>query len=115
MITLTAAAAEKLLDLFREQNTPGSALRVFVRDAGDGAPQYGMAIEPSPVNTDEVVETQGVKVVVDEESLPWVIGSEIDYVESLLRTGFTIRNPNIMSGCGCGNGGACACGGNHQH
>lgn len=116
MITLSPLAAEKILDLFREQDANGSALRVFVRDAGNGSPQYGMAIEPSPKKTDEIIETQGVKVVVDEDSLPWVIGSEIDYIESVMRSGFTIRNPNVMGGgCGCGNeGGACACGG-HGH
>ena len=69
-----------------------------------------MAIEPQPAKTDEVVEQFGVKIVVDEDSLPWVIGSEIDYIDSLNTTGFTIRNPNMAGGCGCG-GGACACGG----
>ena len=53
------------------------------------------------------------KIVVDEDSLPWVIGSEIDYVDSLNAAGFTIRNPNMMGG-GCGGGGcgdgACSCG-----
>lgn len=115
MITLSTAAAEKILDIFKEQDVNGAALRVFVRDAGNGSPQCGMAIEPNPAKTDEVIETQGVKVVVDEDSLPWVIGSEIDYIESVMRSGFTIRNPNVMGGgCGCGNGGVCACGGHGQ-
>lgn len=109
MITLTENAAGKILDLFRDQDSEGAALRVFVKGNDEGTPQFGMAIEPTPAKSDEVVEAFGVKVVVDEESLPWVIGSEIDYIESLMNTGFTIRNPNIMAGCGCG-GGACACG-----
>ena len=111
MITLTETAAERLRDLFREQETEGAALRVFVKGDENGTPQFGMSIEPNPSATDEVIESYGVKVVVDEESLPWVIGSEIDYVDSLMRAGFTIRNPNVMAGCGCGSGGgACACG-----
>ncbi len=109
MITLTESAAEKILDLFREQETEGASLRVFVKGDGNGQPAYGMAIEPDPNDADEVIESFGVKVVVDEESLPWVIGAEIDFIESLEQTGFTIRNPNM--GGGCGGGGACACGG----
>jgi len=109
VITLTESAAEKILDLFKEQETEGAALRVFVKGDGNGQPAYGMAIEPDPNDADEVIESFGVKVVVDEESLPWVIGAEIDFIDSLERTGFTIRNPNM--GGGCGGGGACACGG----
>lgn len=112
MITLTESAAEKILDLFKEQESEGAALRVFVKGDDNGQPAYGMAIEPDPNDADEVIESFGVKVVVDEESLPWVIGSEIDFIDSLERTGFTIRNPNMGGGaCGCGGGGACACGG----
>lgn len=115
MITLSETAAEKLLDIFREQESLGAALRVFVRDGGNGTPTYGMAIEPSPAKTDEVIESQGLRLVVDEESLPWVIGSEIDYVESVTRSGFTIRNPNLMGGCACGGAGACGCGGHAEN
>ena len=112
MITLTESAAEKILDLFKEQESEGAALRVFVKGDDNGQPAYGMAIEPDPNDADEVIESFSVKVVVDEESLPWVIGSEIDFIDSLERTGFTIRNPNMGGGaCGCGGGGACACGG----
>ncbi len=112
MITLTESAAEKILDLFKEQESEGASLRVFVKGDDNGQPAYGMAIEPDPNDADEVIESFGVKVVVDEESLPWVIGSEIDFIDSLERTGFTIRNPNMGGGaCGCGGGGACACGG----
>tara|TARA_B100000686_G_scaffold293492_1_gene323042 strand:+ start:857 stop:1273 length:417 start_codon:yes stop_codon:yes gene_type:complete len=110
MITVTETAADKLIDLFKEQDSEGSALRVFVKGDTEGAPQFGMSIEPEPSDKDEIVEAFGVKVVIDEESLPWVIGSEIDYVETIQQQGFTIRNPNVMAGCGCGaGGGACAC------
>ncbi len=111
MITLTESAADKILDLFKEQESEGAALRVFVKGDDNGQPAYGMAIEPDPSDADEVIESFGVKVVVDEDSLPWVIGSEIDFIESLEQTGFTIRNPNMGGACGCGGGGACACGG----
>ncbi len=109
MITLTESAAEKILDLFKEQDSEGAALRVFIKGADEGQPAYGMAIEPDPSEADETIEACGVKVVVDEDSLPWVIGSEIDFIDSLERTGFTIRNPNMAGACGAG--GACACGG----
>ena len=112
MITLTESAAEKIIDLFKEQESEGAALRVFVKGDDNGQPAFGMAIEPDPNDKDETIEAFGVKVVVDEDSLPWVIGSEIDFIDSLETTGFTIRNPNMGGGaCGCGGGGACACGG----
>ena len=113
MITVTPAAAEKIGDLFREQDTQGASLRVFVRSNGTEAPQVGMAIEPEPTDRDEMVETEGIKIVVDAESLPFVIGSEIDYLDSMVQAGFTIRNPNLSGGggCACGGGGACGCGG----
>ena len=114
VINLTETTAERILDIFKEQEVgANAALRVFGKgDNEAGAPDYGMAIEPEPAKTDEVIEHFGVKIVVDEDSLPWVIGSEIDYVDSLNTAGFTIRNPNMMGG-GCGGGcggGACACG-----
>ncbi len=114
MITLTESAADKILDLFKEQDSEGAALRVFVKGDNNGQPAYGMAIEPDPSDADEVIESFGVKVVVDEASLPWVIGAEIDFIESIQQTGFTIRNPNMGASCACGGhggGGACACGG----
>lgn len=115
MITVTPAAAAKIGDLFREQDTEGASLRVFVRSNGTEQPQVGMAIEPEPTDRDEMVETEGIKVVVDAESLPFVIGSEIDYLDSMVQAGFTIRNPNLAGGgCACGGGGACGCGGGAQ-
>jgi iron-sulfur cluster assembly protein len=109
-VTLTEMAAEKLGGILDQKGLREThALRVFVKGDGDGQPAFGMAIEPDPGEADETIEAFGVKVVVDEESLPWVIGSEIDFIDSLERTGFTIRNPNM--GGGCGGGGACACGG----
>ncbi|MBI4329349.1 MAG: iron-sulfur cluster assembly accessory protein [Chloroflexi bacterium] len=115
MITLTKAAAEKVSDILREQGSEGAALRIFVQMGEDGAPpQYGMAVEPAAGESDEVVVCEGVKVVVDETSLPWLIGSEVDYIDTLMRSGFTIRNPNLMgSGDGCACGGNCSCGGAH--
>jgi iron-sulfur cluster assembly accessory protein len=109
MITITKAAADKLTDLFRENDAEGAALRVFIRTDGMG-PQVGMAIETNPSERDESVVSEGVRVVVDVESLPFVIGSEIDYIETMEAAGFTLRNPNMSGGCACGGGG-CACGG----
>ena len=63
MITLTESAAEKIIDLFKEQESEGASLRVFVKGDGDGQPAYGMAIEPDPSEADETIEAFGVKVV----------------------------------------------------
>ncbi len=112
MITLTKTAAEKLSELFRENDAEGAALRVFIRTDGMG-PQVGMAIETNPSERDETVVSEGVRVVVDAESLPFIIGSEIDYIETMEAAGFTLRNPNMAGGCSCGGGG-CGCGGHGE-
>jgi iron-sulfur cluster assembly accessory protein len=110
MVTLTKEAATKVQEIIEEQNAPGSALRIFVRGDAE-VPQYGLTLDASHSETDEIIECEGVRIVVDEESLPLVIGSEIDYVETLMRQGFTVSNPNFASGCACG--GNCGCGSGH--
>ena len=81
-----------------------SLLRVFVVGGGCSGYQYGMSIAPSVEDGDEVVELEdGVRVVIDQESKPMIAGAEIDYVEDLMKSGFTIYNPNAVSSCACGS------------
>ena len=65
--------------------------------------RYGMAVDERELPGDTFVEMHGVRLVVDRMSLPYLVGSEIDWVESLMGGGFTVHNPNAVSTCGCGH------------
>ncbi len=102
-LTFTQAAAEKLLELMDEKGVREThALRVFVSGVGCGGLQYGMAFDNNLHETDTVFEQHGMRVVIDPQSLLWMAGSSIDYVEDPAGSGFHIENPNVMLGCGGG-------------
>lgn len=102
-ISLTEAAANAVRDLLEKRSVPGHALRVFISGGGCSGYQYGMALEGDPRPTDLVVEQYGVRVVVDEVSLQYLRGANIDFVDDVMGSGFKIENPNASSSCGCGN------------
>ena len=106
MISLTDQAAVEMKRILQEQGVAEAAIRVFVQGAcGCGSAQYGMGIEDEIAADDSVVDTDGVKFVIDPESVPYLDGAEIDYKDGLMGRGFTIVNPNRTSnGCGCGHG-----------
>ena len=112
IIEVTPAAAEKLGDIIEEQGEVGSLLRVMVQPGEHGGLDYMLGLEKAANDDDFVIDTDTVQVLVDPESAPLIDGAQIDYVDSLMRSGFVISNPNAMGGCGCGaGGGGCACGG----
>ncbi|HLU08370.1 MAG TPA: iron-sulfur cluster assembly accessory protein, partial [Oceanobacillus sp.] len=94
VINVTPAALNTIRTLLEQRNIPGYALRVFVSGGGCSGLQYGMAFEQAPRDFDAVVETEGVKLVIDPTSLMYLQGSTIDYVDSLMGGGFRIDNPN---------------------
>lgn len=102
-ITLTGAAAEAVEDLMAKQDLEGYALRVFIKGGGCSGYQYGMALENRIREEDSVFENHGVKVVVDEMSIQYIHGSNIDFVEDIMGSGFKVENPNALSSCGCGS------------
>ena len=102
-ITLAPAAAQAVLDLLNKRDLTGYALRVFISGGGCSGFQYGMALENQIRETDLTFEMHGVKVVVDEVSIDYLRGSIVDYVDSLMGSGFKIDNPNAVSSCGCGS------------
>ena len=106
LITLTQAAADKLTAIMDEQGLRDThALRVFVSGGGCSGLQYGMAFDDHPRDVDVVIEDRGLRVVVDPQSLHYMVGSSIDYLDNPLGSGFHIENPNAVSGCsGCGGG-----------
>jgi iron-sulfur cluster assembly protein len=102
-ITITDEAVDQLRDFLVEQGTPQHALRVFVAPGGCSGLQYGMSIEELSDEGDPVVEMKGVKLLVDEFSAMYIDGAEIDFVNSLMGGGFTVRNPNAVASCACGH------------
>ena len=111
MITVTDTAAVKLKEILDEEGQPEAALRVIVVPQGGGA-QYMLALEDGLSEDDLLLHDIGVRVIADVDSAPLLDGAEIDYTESLMRSGFVITNPNIETvagGCACG--GNCGCGG----
>lgn len=104
LVTITERAAVKAKGILESKGQGDSLLRVFVVGGGCSGYQYGMSIAPSIEDGDEVVDLEdGVRVVIDQESKPMIAGAEIDYVEDLMKSGFTIYNPNAVSSCACGS------------
>ena len=102
LIKLTANAATKVTALLGKQGRPNGVLRVAVVGGGCSGLQYKMDLQDGPANRDFLVETTGVKVVVDPKSALYVTGSELDYVEALQDGGFKVKNPNAATSCSCG-------------
>lgn len=103
VISLTDAAAAKLRDLTKDEPNPEIGLRVYVYSGGCSGYRYGMMLEDQPTPDDRVMQASGVRVYIDGNSVPLLQGSEIDYVDTLMGAGFTVNNPNAVSGCGCGS------------
>src|SRR4051794_36802383 len=96
LITITDRAAEKTKGLLEQKGLAEGALRVFVVGGGCSGYQYGMAIAPEAEDGDLVVEDKGVRLLVDPDSAQLLGGAEVDYVEDLMKAGFTIFNPNAV-------------------
>ena len=105
MIHVTPAAASKINELLVEENKVGAVLRVFVQGGGCSGFQYGLMIDEGEgdASTDAVIESNGVKLLVDPISARYLSGAEVDFVDNVTGGGFTIKNPNAKSTCGCGS------------
>lgn len=105
VITVTEIAASKIVDLMAEEQKAQAGLRVFVQGGGCSGFQYGLMIEEGagdPV-ADKVFESNGVRLYVDPISMRYLTGAQVDFVDNLTGGGFTIKNPNAKSTCGCGS------------
>ena len=101
LIKLTPSAGGKVVSLLTKQGRPKGVLRVAVVGGGCSGLQYKMDLQDGPANRDILVETAGVRVVVDPKSALYVTGSELDYLDSL-EGGFKVKNPNAATSCSCG-------------
>ena len=102
LIRVTANAASKVNSLLTRQGRPRGVLRVAVVGGGCSGLQYKMDLQDGPANRDILVDTGGVRVVVDPKSALYVSGSELDYIDALQGGGFKVTNPNAASSCSCG-------------
>ena len=103
LFTLTAAAAKKVRELAVAEGNPDAALRLEVQPGGCAGFRYGLFFDDDIVATDIVEEVEGVKVVSDPMSAPYLKGIVIDWREGLNQSGFVIENPNAQSSCACGD------------
>ena len=103
MITLTETAADKLQKILQEKALTNYGLRVFVSGGGCSGLQYGMTFAEGPMEGDQVFEERNIKLIVDPGSLMYLMGAEIDYIDSLMGGGFRIENPNSVQSCSCGS------------
>jgi iron-sulfur cluster assembly protein len=104
MVTITDKGAEKVREFLAAQATVNATagLRVGVRGGGCSGFQYALAFDEQR-DGDAVFEDKGIRVLVDNPSLPYVKGSVIDFVDSLQGAGFKVENPNVIAACGCGS------------
>ena len=102
IVSLTPAAAEKIRALMATE-TDVSVLRVAIEGGGCSGFQYGLGFDRGAQEGDHAFEIEGVKVVVDPFSAPYLKGATVDYLETIQESGFKIDNPNAVSSCGCGH------------
>ena len=103
VVQVTDAAREKIRQMLDQKGKEGTGIRIYVTGGGCAGLQYGMALDDSPREDDEIIADDGARVFVDSLSAQFLTGATIDYVESLQASGFKIENPNAVRSCGCGH------------
>jgi iron-sulfur cluster assembly accessory protein len=102
-ISLTSAAAVKVRTLIEQEGRDDLKLRVSVQPGGCSGFQYQLFFDERSLDGDVNIEHDGVPVVVDRMSAPYLVGATIDFTDTIEQQGFTIDNPNASGGCACGN------------
>ena len=103
VLSVTPIAANTIRVLMEQRGLGDYVLRVAVVGGGCSGLQYHMGFEENPEDFDHVIETGGIRLVVDPNSRFYLEGATIDFAEDLMGGGFRIENPNVVSSCGCGN------------
>lgn len=101
-ITLTKRAAEKYLEILEAEGKQGWGIRFSEKPAGCNGYEYILDFSKSSLPTDEVIVSQGIEIHINKAIVDHLMGSEIDYIDSLQNAGFKVTNPNVRSSCGCG-------------
>ena len=103
MVQLTETAVNKVREILDTQEPKPAGLRIAVVGGGCSGFSYSMAFENSPGLLDKTYNFEGLKVFIDQASLLYLDGAQVDFVESLEGSGFKFNNPNVKSTCGCGS------------
>lgn len=101
-IMVTNSAASKVKALVEDEGNPDLKLRVFVTGGGCSGFQYGFTFDELGAEDDAVIEKDGITVLVDAISYPYLVGATVDYTEGLEGAKFAVTNPNAATTCGCG-------------
>jgi iron-sulfur cluster assembly accessory protein len=99
---VTARAARQVAEIAAREGRPAAGLRVGVQAGGCSGLQYTFGLEDCPAEDDLVIETAAARVFVDPVSLDLLAGAELDWTDELIGAHFSVRNPQAVSGCGCG-------------
>ena len=102
IMKLTDAAADRVREILSKSDKPMVGLRIGVKNGGCAGMEYTMEWAEDQKPFDEVVEDKGVKVLIDAKAMMFLLGTEMDYQTSALKSGFVFNNPNQVSACGCG-------------
>jgi iron-sulfur cluster assembly protein len=102
-MTVTEAAAERIKALLAKRGKPSAGIRIGVRSRGCSGLSYTLEYADEKGKFDEVVEEKGVTVLIDPKATMFILGTEMDFVDDKLQSGFTFRNPNEKGRCGCGD------------
>jgi len=102
VVTLTDAAAERVRDILSRADQPYAGLRVGVKNGGCAGQEYIVEYADAQHPLDEVVEDKGVRILIEPKAVMFLLGSEVDYVETPLSAKFVFNNPNQTDACGCG-------------
>lgn len=102
VMTLTAGAAERVREIVSTRSGEAAGLRVGIRKGGCAGMEYTVDLATEAARGEDVVERDGARVFVAPEAVLFLLGTEMDYERTTLRNGFTFRNPNQTSACGCG-------------
>ncbi len=102
-INLSDGAASKVKTLLEQEGRDDLALRIAVQPGGCSGLRYQLFFDERSLDGDEVIDFNGVAVVVDRMSVPYLSGATIDFVDTIEKQGFTIDNPNATGSCACGD------------
>lgn len=101
-LAVTQEAIAKVKQLTQDEQNPSLCLRVYVTGGGCSGFQYGFSFDDQVADDDTVIEKEGIRVLLDSLSYPYLVGSEVTYEEGLEGSRFLIQNPNAKTTCGCG-------------
>ncbi|EME69020.1 hypothetical protein H261_15562 [Paramagnetospirillum caucaseum] len=101
-MTITDAAAERVKALLAKRGKPSVGIRIGVRSKGCSGMSYTLEYADEKSQFDEILEDKGVTVLIDPKATMFILGTEMDFVEDKMQSGFVFKNPNEKGRCGCG-------------